>query len=183
MYNSGWPPDPLPAAEQANLQQTDTQHKSVVACLIDWLHDGRKEKMQWVPSCYLTLLLLMLQTQQMRMIKKKMRTMTMPSATEAILYKMTIHPKQSCRTQMGSLYAPGGAIGIAALGRWRNNNRQTKGASTVWNLNRNKGGFQSNVWLSQQCYKKSTNASCVFTFSVKNNKHGSPKLKSYLCAS
>jgi len=51
-------------------------------------------------------------------INTTMRTMTMPSATEAILLqKMTIHPKQSCRTQMGSLYAPGGAIGIAALGR------------------------------------------------------------------
>jgi len=149
MYNSGWPPDPLPAAEQANLQQTDTQHKSVVACLIDWLHDGRKEKMQWVPSCYLTPLLLMLQTQQMRMIKKKWGPWPCHLLQKQYCIKWR-HPKQSCRTQMGSLYAPGGAICIAALGRWRNNNRQTEGPPPplhVWNLNRNKGGFQSNVWL------------------------------------
>lgn len=83
-------------------QQHYAQHKAaVVACLIVWLHEGRKKKMQWVPSCCLTLLLLMLQI-------KMIYTSNIVQNDDP--HKTELHTRGG--HGIGSLCAPGGAIGI-----------------------------------------------------------------------
>jgi hypothetical protein len=94
-------------APQAFLQPY-TQHKADFVAMLDWLITHlRKEKMQWIPSCCLALML------QIQM------TTTPSSTTQEILYKMTTRTKWSCCAPsshgMGSLFASGGAAGIGKL--------------------------------------------------------------------
>ena len=157
MYNNGWPVAASTHNSSTSLPAALYTTQGWRRCMLDWLITQlkkiRKEKMQWIPSCCLTLMLLMLQIKMDHAIiyyRSNIVQNDDPHKTELLLSKQSWNGVPLCTRWCGR--------------HWEEIIAESRGLH-VWTLDRKKASIQSFVWQSK--------LSCQKTFLFRYNKNGS----------